>query len=680
MEPDVELDPRDLGELVTDLLGKQQLIFFKRAVSGTYRNAEPAQSGRIVELRVDVDGSRPQQRLSGDVFFRFSIWGIDITFYLESFVVENPAVGGTSAEMTITGAASIYGQPGRTGESIEVHIPRVWIFSDPAPACVNWKVNGSTTAIYACPKTSDQFRTATIEVDRFQGTVFPPQLDPSISPSPTGLPSSVSVREVFQRSGLDVTVVHDDVLNDPDSSDAGENWSEVELHDLMEARFDSFADTLQWRMYGVVVPRFGDPGYAPGYYGTMFDWGGWQAGDTFLRQGCAIAEEAIRGREVGTLYETSPKKDRLILQTFIHEVGHTWNLPHAWQRTIAPNSASTSFMNYPWGFTGGAGGETAFWTSFAWTFDDVELRWMRHADRADVIFGGRDWVWNNLSRFLDPATNAAAAPVRVVLDGPALVAASEPVVVTITVVNDGPVPIAVPTDLSPEAGRAEIYLERPDGQVVQHRAPTYRLVAPEDVVTLAPGESHVTAVQLSFPSTGPEFVNPGQYRVRALLTPGEQAMLPSNDLRIRVAPPMSRAAEELTEVVTRPEVAKFLYFGGTARRPELADDLTEVAERFEETSPATVAHLRTALGLHAARDTKYVGLRDGARTISVRAGDPAAAAQNLDIGITLAAETDTLPPASLERLAGELDQVRKATGTGGRRRAPAAKKSRARKR
>ncbi len=115
---------------------------------------------------------------------------------------------------------------------------------------------------------------------------------------------------------------------------------------------------------------------------------------------------------------------------------------------------------------------------------------MRHADRADVIFGGRDWVGNNLSRFLDPATNAAAAPVRVVLDGPALVDASEPVVVSITVVNDGPVPIAVPTDLSPEAGRVEIYLERPDGQVVQHRAPTYRLVAPEDVVTLAPGEAH----------------------------------------------------------------------------------------------------------------------------------------------------------------------------------------------
>ena len=103
MEPDVELNPRDLGELVADLLDKQQLIFFKRAVSGTYRNAEPAQSGRMVSLRVDVDGNRPQQRLSGDVFFRFSIWGIDITFYLESFVVESPVVGGGAAAMRSRG-------------------------------------------------------------------------------------------------------------------------------------------------------------------------------------------------------------------------------------------------------------------------------------------------------------------------------------------------------------------------------------------------------------------------------------------------------------------------------------------------------------------------------------------------------------------------------------------------
>ena len=56
---------------------------------------------------------------AGDVYFRFRIWGFDFTIYLESFVVETPVIGGTTSEMTISGAVSIYGQPGQVNESIE---------------------------------------------------------------------------------------------------------------------------------------------------------------------------------------------------------------------------------------------------------------------------------------------------------------------------------------------------------------------------------------------------------------------------------------------------------------------------------------------------------------------------------------------------------------------------------
>jgi hypothetical protein len=267
----------------------------------------------------------------------------------------------------------------------------------------------------------------------------------------------------------------------------------------------------------------------------------------------------------------------------------------------------------------------------------------------------------------------------VVLDAPAMVDTSEPVVVALTVVNDGPLPVAVPRDLSPESGNVHVYIERPDGQIVEHKAPTYRLVAPEDVVLLAPGERHVTPIQLSFSAHGPEFVNPGTYRARAVLTPDGEAMLPSNDVRVRVANPTSRAVEELTEVVTRPEVAKFLYFGGSARRPGLADDLTDVAERFEQDSPATVAHLRTALGRHAARDTKVVRVADdGARSIGVRRADPATAVRQLEAGIELARRHGTLPAVAVEPLSEVLDHARSAAGKrspgkGAAKKAPAKK-------
>lgn len=624
----IDLEQHTSG-LVSQLLEKQSILF-KRPVSGTYRNAEPAGSGRIIELRVDVDGSRPQNRLSGDVYFHFRFLGFDITFYLESFVVESPQVGGTAQEMTISGSVAIYGQPGRVNEAIEVHIPRAWIFSDPPPVCVNWLVGGATTAIYACPKISERFRTATLEVDRFQGTVFPSELNPTISPSPSGLPATVSVRSVFDQSGIDLDVVLDDVLNDPDSPDPGSNWSEVELHDLMETRFDSFANVLQWRLYGVVVPRFGDPNYSSGYYGVMFDWGGYQPGDTFLRQGCAVAEEAIRGREVGTLYDTSGKKERLFLQTFIHEVGHSWNLPHSWQRTSAPSSASTSFMNYPWGYTGGTGGETAFWSNFRWAFDDVELRWMRHADRADVIFGGRDWIGNNLSRYLDPAMNTSGVPVRIELAGPAITDLPEPVRVTLTVTNDSQAAISLPSELSPEAGTVHVYIQRPDGEVVEYRPPVYRLVAPEDTVDVPPGGSYAVSILLSFAATGPAFPIPGDYRIRALLTPASEQMLPSNSIRLRVGHPADRGVEELVSVMTRPEVAKFLYFGGSVRHPEVADELAEVAERYEQASPPTTRHLFAALGQHTARAAKHLSVRDGRRVVAVRDPNPEATARYLD--------------------------------------------------
>ena len=372
--------------------------------------------------------------------------------------------------MTLSGPVVYYADPGNTADTIEVSIPRVTYFASPAAACVRWRTHGVIVTAYTCPKISEYFRTATIEVNRFQGTVFPPEIDPDIDPSPTGLPSSVSVASTFKRSGIDLTVVPDDTLNDPDSADPGDNWSEAELHDLMEARFDQFANTLQWNLYGVIVPKFGDPGYSSGYYGTMFDWGGWQVGDSFLRQGCAIAEDAIRGRESGSLYDTSDKKDRLILQTLIHEVGHAFNLPHTWQRSANPDGGSESFMNYPWGYTDNGGGETNFWANFRWEFDDVELIWMRHADRNDVIFGGRDWIGSNLSIDLHPGVNRSAEGLRLEIGSPGVFDPGVPVHLELELENTTAPGSQVVDRLQPEDGMLRAIIGRPSGEIVELRA------------------------------------------------------------------------------------------------------------------------------------------------------------------------------------------------------------------
>jgi hypothetical protein len=606
-----QLDLEQIAELNPDWIA----AFLKRPVSGTYKNATPADYGSILELRVDIDGRRPQERLSGDLYTHFTFCGIPITYYTGSFVVEDVTTAGDASAIVLSGPVIYYADPANTADSIEVSIPRVGYFASPAAACVNWFTNGDLVRSYVCPKISEYYRIATLEVDRFQGTVFPPEFDPDIVPSPSGLPNSVSIREVFERSGIDLTVVHDDTLNDPDSPDAGDNWSEAELHDLMEDRFDQFANTLQWELYSVIVPKFGDPDYASGYYGTMFDWGGWQAGDAWLRQGSAIAEDAIRGREVNDLYDTSDKKERLILQTLIHEVGHAFNLPHSWSRSANPDSGSESFMNYPWGYTGMGGGEASFWSNFRWEFDDVELIWMRHADRNEVIFGGNNWIGNNLSVDLKPAFEQPHTPVNLEIQSPSVFDIGVPVQLGLKLVNTSDSPVHVIDRLQPEEGLLKVIIERPGGEVVSFVPPLRRLMGPPDSFELAPGEATYASIALSFGAKGHQFSEPGEYLIRIYFPCFPIGFIATATHRIRIAHPLTRGSEELAHLLMSPEAAKFLYYGGSRRNPIVTEKLIEATERYANSDPVAVRHIAAALGRNASRAYKRVDIKKGKRVI-----------------------------------------------------------------
>ncbi|MES9968896.1 MAG: hypothetical protein ABW092_02610 [Candidatus Thiodiazotropha sp.] len=606
-----KLNIEQIAELNPDWI----VSILKKPVSGSYRNATPASYGSILELRVDVDNRRPQQRLSGDLYTHFTFCNIPITFYTGSFVVEDVTIAGDTTAMVLSGPVIYYSDPATNADSIEVRIPRVNYFASPAAACVSWLSNGSLVQSYVCPKISEYFRTATLEVDRFQGTVFPPTIDPDIDPSPGGLPDSVDIRDTFLRSGIDLSVVHDDTLNDADSDDIEDNWSEVELHDLMEDRFDQFSNSLQWNLYCVIVPKFGDPTYSSGYYGTMFDWGGWQIGDSHLRQGCAIAETAIRGREVDNLYDTSDKKDRLILQTLIHEIGHAFNLPHTWSRSVNPDSGSESFMNYPWGYTDNGGGETNFWANFRWEFDDPELIWMRHADRNDVIFGGRDWIGNNLSADLNPAFDQIHSPVNLELQGPSVFDLGVPVSLGLKLTNDATQPINVIDRLQPEEGLLRVIIKRPNGDIVEYIPPVRRLMAPPEPFELAPGASTLTSINLSYGAKGHQFAEPGEYLIQVYFPCFPVGFIATASRRIRIAHPASRSSEALIHLMTGPEASKFLYYGGSRRHPEIIDKLNEATEQYAQTDPVAVRHIAAALGRNAVRNHKRIAVKKGKRVI-----------------------------------------------------------------
>ena len=434
--------------------------------------------------------------------------------------------------------------------------------------------------------------------------IFPPTAKTHVNPHPADFPNeNLTCAEIFQRAGIDMTVTEDDVLNDPDSADPGSNWDEGELHDLMENRFDQYANTLQWNLYGVVVPRFGDPNYSPGYYGVMFDWGGYQAGDTYHRQGAAVAHDAIQGRVSGTLYNTAAKRDRFFLETFVHEAGHAFNLPHTWQRSTDSDPASESFMNYPWGYTGGAGTESAFWSNFRWEFDDVEVTWMRHADRNDVIFGGRDWIGNNLSIYLEPQIEVRGAPLSLEVRAWDVFDFGVPVRVELKLKNISGQTQRVVPHLQPEDGLVTIYIQRPNGEIVRYVPPLRRMKAPDEV-ELRPAESIYESILLSYGAKGLQFQEPGEYRIRAYYNLPNSGMVVSPSCRLRIAAPSGRSSEELAHLLFSREAAKFLYFGGTERYPEVTSRLKEAAERYTRTDPAAVRHVQAALGWHQSRPFK----------------------------------------------------------------------------
>ena len=85
---------------------------------------------------------------------------------------------------------------------------------------------------------------------------------------------------------------------------------------------------------------------------------------------------------------------RQFLYTYVHEIGHAFNLLHSWQKGFANPPADgdeddLSWMNYPSRYDGLPGNNPgAFWNAFPLQFEDPELLHLRHGDRPTVIFGG----------------------------------------------------------------------------------------------------------------------------------------------------------------------------------------------------------------------------------------------------------------------------------------------------
>lgn len=576
-----------------------------RPVSGRYRNTTGALQ---LELRVDVDRSRPTKRVSGDFFFTSG----STTSYFGSFTVNSPSITITAADVTIKGLGSYTWAAG--APVVQVTIPRRTIFQPQAPATLRFfQTNGTPGAVYVCAFESIYFRTVRIETDRVSDVSTPVLASYNTGSLPSGGPArNLSVVSAYAEAGIQmIPAAGSNVIN---IGEAGVNlkWSNAELHASMQQHFTLWRDLPQWAIWQLVAQNHE---IGSGLYGIMFDQQGKQ------RQGCAVFHAGIGG--------TTAEKLRLQLYTYVHELGHGFNLLHSWQKSLANppalnRPASLSWMNYPWYYPLGnsSGNASAYWANFPFQFDNEELVHLRHAFYNNIVMGGNAFITGSaLGRdvLADPICDDSGLTFTLSTHQRSF-ALGEPVVVELALSTFDPRGRRVHQWLHPNCGLVKIVVQKPNGEVVGYEPVIDHLVGENETV-LYPGEQIADSAYIGFGKEGLTFDQPGNYRLRAVYAAlgGSQVLSEMLDLRVRY--PVTAAAEELADLFMGDEQGTLLYLLGSdhesLRRGNDAFDL--VLDKHGKSDLAQYARL--VKGVNAGRTFKTVD-RETAAGVVMRPAQP----------------------------------------------------------
>ena len=555
-------------------------------VSGHYRGTLGAFQ---LELRLDVDRIRPMKRVSGD-FYQVSG---GTTNYFGSFVVNSPSVSVTATEVTVKGLGSFTFSAG--APVVQVKIQRRRVFQPQAPATVQFfTTGGSPGATYTCAFESIYFRTVRIETDRVSDLTTPVFSSYNTGSLPSGGPArNLSVVSAYAEAGIQMIPTSGSNVINVGEAGAGAKWSNAELHASMQKHFTLWKDLEQWAVW-LLAAQLHD--YGSGLYGIMFDQQGKQ------RQGCAVFHAGIGG--------TSADKLRLQLYTYVHELGHCFNLLHSWQKQYAtppvPNCPSSlSWMNYPWNYPGG--GAPTFWSNFPFQFDNEEVIHLRHAFRNNIIMGGSNFtVGAALGRevMADPVRDESGLTLSISTHQRSF-ALGEPVVLQIALGTTDSRGRRVHTWLHPNCGMVKVVIRKPSGEVVAYEPLIDHLVGERESI-IGRDESVRDSAYIGFGKGGFYFDQPGHYRIRAAYAALDGSEVLSEIITVRVRYPVTAADESLADLFMGEDQGTLLYLLGSddesLKRGNDAFD--EVLEKHAKHPMANYARL--VKGVNASRNFKTV--------------------------------------------------------------------------
>jgi hypothetical protein len=590
----------------------------KRQVRGRYRGASV---GWQLDLRVDVDGPRPTNRVSGDFF---STSGAT-TAYFGSFVIDAPSIVTTASEVRIVGTGTFTWAAG--APLVQVTIPRVKVGQSLKPATVQFTQPPSTPgASYLCSFGSRYFRTVQWEQDSVAGAVPFVSYDTGSLPQPAGSPARIlTVSTAFGEAGIALQEAGTPNVIPVSAAGPGASpsWSDSELHNAMTAHFSLHSNQPQWRVWMLVATS-----HDQGARGIMFDYT-----DAFQRQGAAVFYDAIKG--------TSAATQRAQLRTYVHELGHAFNLLHSWDKGLAdppqplgPNGGlgDLSWMNYAWRYQPPApapGGESAYWASFGFQFTFNELVHLRHGFLRNVIMGANPFAKGageiDPDLFEVPLTDDSGLAFE--LRAKDTFAYGEPVVVELKLSATDLRGRETHGYLHPKDEFVSLAIRQPSGRVVQYRPMLRRCMDHDRTVRLDPGQPAIyDSAYIGFGRDGLYFEQPGQYELCAQYVAADGSRIVSPVLRVRVRPPASAVDERVGELMMGEEQGKLLSLLGSdsealRRGREALDTVVE-----EHPDHPLAVYARLAKGINCGRDYKDL---TADKRVHVREAEPKEAAKLL---------------------------------------------------
>lgn len=547
------------------------------------------------ELRVDVDGLFPTMTVSGTIF---RLFGGSLTWIARV----TPEPGGTYAGPISYRDGTSALEP---HTDIRVQLTGFWV-TGAMKAHVTFSGGGQRGVTRTYDYDRAHFREVGVEFDCASDAGSPvTTYNLGAHPNrPADLPTStLSIEDVYTRQGIKMTSTGGgDTIP---IAEAGTNlqWSDIEMHDAMQRHWSKWADVAQWQLWTLFAGQH-ELGSSLG--GIMFDDMG-----VAQRQGCAVFYNSFISDPPPT-GDPNPAAfvQRMRFWTAVHEIGHTFNLAHAWQKSmgtpwipLADEPESRSFMNYPYRVSGST---TAFFSNFYYRFSDAELLFLRHAPERFVEQGNAAWFDHHAFEQARRASSTALELTLRVNRDEARFQALEPVIGELKLKNTSNVPVVV--DKYCLYSEDVTIIVAPDRAMARRWLPYSRYCYRAEPHVLQPGESLYASCFLSAGRDGWDLAEPGRYRIYAALrTPAGHVL--SAPMQVRLDPPASREEEMLAPDVYTDKVGRVLAFGGSRVLDRANDILRETIERLPDRRIAM--HAAAALGAVTAVPGRVLAYADG---------------------------------------------------------------------